>query len=126
MIRSGSAAWGHMAYNFKTVKKRKYCYFQTSEPGGISRQLYIGPADLKIESIIAKYQVQKDAFKSENKNIARLCAQLRIGGANVTLRAWDALKVRGKSFIKREEAGLLRLSKEYPDIFRQVKAVTSE
>lgn len=71
-------------FTFKNVKGKEYCYFQSSEPGGVSRQIYIGPRNSAVDSFIEKYLGERQDIKEESDSINRLSTQLRIGGANVT------------------------------------------
>lgn len=71
-------------FTSKTVKGKEYCYFQSSEPGGISRQIYIGPRNQAIDSFIEKYLGEKQDIREETENLNRLASQLRIGDANIT------------------------------------------
>jgi hypothetical protein len=71
-------------FTVKPVKGKEYCYFQSSEPGGVARQIYIGPRSPVIDSFIESYISDRQNVKEEVDNINRLCSQLRIGGANIT------------------------------------------
>ena len=71
-------------FTVKPVKGKEYCYFQSSEPGGVARQIYIGPRSPVIDSFIENYISDRQNVKEEVDNINRLCSQLRIGGANIT------------------------------------------
>ncbi len=77
---------GHLpgCFTYKTVKDRQYVYFQTREPGGISRQIYLGPATQEIERFAEGFADKRLEGKAENDAINRLCSQLRLGGANIT------------------------------------------
>lgn len=71
-------------FTFKTVKGKEYCYFQSSEPGGISRQIYLGPRNQAIDSFIEKYLGERRNTREETDTLNRLASQLRIGDANIT------------------------------------------
>lgn len=71
-------------FTFKKVKGKEYCYFQSSEPGGVSRQIYIGPRNPALDSFIESYQGERQDSKGETGTINRLCAQLRMGDSNTT------------------------------------------
>jgi len=77
---------GHLpgCFTYKTVKEKKYVYFQTQEPGGISRQIYLGPATPEIERFSEDFTEKRIEGKAETEAINRLCGQLRLGGANTT------------------------------------------
>ncbi|MDT8272223.1 MAG: GSU2403 family nucleotidyltransferase fold protein [Desulfomonilia bacterium] len=68
----------------KPVKGREYCYFQSSEPGGVARQMYIGPRSPVIDSFVERYTSDRQSAREEVDTINRLCSQLRIGGATTT------------------------------------------
>jgi hypothetical protein len=71
-------------FTLKNVKGKEYCYFQSSEPGGIVRQVYIGPRSPAIDSVIEHYVNTRQNVKTETEAVQRLCSQLRIGGVNTT------------------------------------------
>lgn len=67
----------------KTVKGRRYLYFQYSEPGRGHRQLYLGPASPALESLIERFRSGRADLNRERKTDELLVAQLRAGGAAV-------------------------------------------
>ena len=46
-------------FTFKKVKGKEYCYFQSSEPGGVPRQIYIGPRNPAFDSFLERYQGER-------------------------------------------------------------------
>jgi len=77
---------GHLSGTFvaKTVKGSEYYYFQYSEPGGVTRQAYLGKRSPILDRIIEQFEEQRPQAQFEIDNIHRLCAQLRAGGAMTT------------------------------------------
>jgi hypothetical protein len=77
---------GHLSGCFtrKEVKGETYFYFQYSEPGGVSRQVYVGKKTPSLERMVERFAEDRDSVSSEVGQIQRLCAQLRAGGALVT------------------------------------------
>jgi len=71
-------------FTYKNIKGKDYCYFQSAEPGGSTRQIYIGPRNQPIEGFIEKFESDRPNVKTEIDNLNRLCSQLRVGGANTT------------------------------------------
>ena len=71
-------------FTTKTVKSEVYHYFQYSEPGGVTRQIYLGKKTPALERVIERFQRERDAVAPDVRQIQRLCAQLRAGGALVT------------------------------------------
>lgn len=68
----------------KEVKGETYYYFQYSEPGGATRQAYLGKRTPDLERLLRTFGEEKDSFAGELRQIQRLSAQLRAGGALVT------------------------------------------
>ncbi len=68
----------------KEVKGETYYYFQYSEPGGVSRQVYVGKKTPSLERMVERFAEDRDSVSSEVGQIQRLCAQLRADGALVT------------------------------------------
>ncbi|MDL1871843.1 hypothetical protein FBR05_06525 [Deltaproteobacteria bacterium PRO3] len=77
---------GHLPGTFvtKKVKGGIYYYFQYSTPGGVLKQIYLGKEDAVLQRVLEKFEKERPLFLAEQKNIQRLCAQLRVGGALVT------------------------------------------
>lgn len=74
---------GHLSGCFitKTVKGEDYCYFQYSEPGGRMKQIYVGKKDHSLDNLVQRFLDSRKTVKADLRNIERLCAQLRAGGA---------------------------------------------
>ncbi len=68
-------------FTTKTVKGDTYLYFQYSDPGGQSRQVYIGKKTPALDQIVLQFQQERSDVEAETARIQRLCAQLRVGGA---------------------------------------------
>jgi hypothetical protein len=71
-------------FTTKTVKGVPYVYFQNIEPGGITRQIYLGRKSPAIEKVMSRFQEERTDFSADTENIQSLCAQLREGGAITT------------------------------------------
>lgn len=68
----------------KTVKGEPYVYFQTSEPGGGKRQVYLGRRDAVLDRFAERYRAGRSELGAEESSAQRLCTLLRAGGALVT------------------------------------------
>lgn len=68
----------------KTVKGVVYYYFQYSQPGGRSKQSYLGRKTPELDRVVERFQSERDAFQADKESIHRLCALLRAGGALIT------------------------------------------
>jgi hypothetical protein len=86
----------------KEVKGETYYYFQYSEPGGGSRQAYVGKRAPALERLVQRFGEERDSFSGDVRQIQRLCAQLRAGGALMT----DASSARVLKALA--EAGVFR------------------
>jgi hypothetical protein len=68
-------------FTTKTVKGDLYLYFQYSDPGGQSRQAYVGKKTPALDRIVQQFQRERPNVEADLAHLQRLCAQLRIGGA---------------------------------------------
>lgn len=95
---------GHLPGSFvtKKVKGGDYYYFQYSAPGGVTKQIYLGKEDEVLKKILHRFETERPRYEAEQKNIQRLCAQLRAGGA-LTTDAASARVLKGLS-----EAGVFK------------------
>ncbi len=71
-------------FTTKTVKGERYVYFQHTEPGGTTRQIYLGRESAALGNVIQLFHDQRKASGADAVSIQTLCAQLRAGGALVT------------------------------------------
>jgi hypothetical protein len=71
----------------KNVSGRVYYYFQFSKPGGLTRQLYLGEKTETLQQLIKKFDHERPTKDKEKADLARLCSQLRAGGALATPHA---------------------------------------
>ena len=71
-------------FTTKNIKGEAYHYFQYSEPGGDRKQVYVGKASPQLNRLVERCKEERPVFQADLKNIQRLCAQLRVGGAIVT------------------------------------------
>jgi len=67
----------------KTIKGEKYLYWQASQPGGKTRQFYLGRRTPALERVVRRLEKQQAAIAPDLERVRRLAAQLRAGGANV-------------------------------------------
>lgn len=74
---------GHVPGTFttKTVKGKTYWYFQYSAPGGVMRQVYVGPTSRQLDALVKKHDTEKKAHAVDQERIDSLCAMLRTGAA---------------------------------------------
>lgn len=77
---------GHAPGSFVTKKLARgtYYYFQYSEPGGTTRQAYIGPKSPALDAVVRRYAAERDARRADHRSVESLCAALRAGGATAT------------------------------------------
>lgn len=90
-------------FTTKKIKGKPYYYFQYSVPGGQQKQVYVGAASPVLDRLVAEHQEQREVFQADQRNIERLCAQLRVGGVTVSPHA-PARVLRSLS-----DAGLFRV-----------------
>jgi len=91
------------AFVTKTLKRATYYYFQYSEPGGKTRQAYIGPKSSALDALVERYATERDAVRADRQSVESLCAALRAGGATTT----DARSARVLGALA--EAGVFKL-----------------
>jgi hypothetical protein len=66
----------------KTIKGERYLYWQASQPGGKTRQFYLGRRTPTLERAVERLERQQEAIAPDLERVQRLAAQLRAGGAN--------------------------------------------
>ncbi|MBH0179365.1 MAG: hypothetical protein HP491_16260 [Nitrospira sp.] len=71
-------------FTTKTVKGENYYYFQYSDPGGRSRQAYVGKKSAVLSKLVTNYEQDRSQHEPEVERLQRLCAQLRAGHALAT------------------------------------------
>lgn len=71
----------------KTIKGEKYLYWQASQPGGRTRQFYLGRRTPTLDQMVQRLQREEAAMTPDLQRVDRLAAQLRAGGAHVTDQA---------------------------------------
>ncbi|MDH5668589.1 MAG: GSU2403 family nucleotidyltransferase fold protein [Nitrospira sp.] len=71
-------------FTTKTVKGETYYYFQYSDPGGVSRQAYVGKRSPALAKVVASYEQDRTIQAADLERLGRLCAQLRVGHALTT------------------------------------------
>jgi hypothetical protein len=68
----------------KTIKGDKYLYWQASQPGGRTKQFYLGRKTPTLDRFIHRLLDARMELAPDLARIQTLAAQLRAGGANVT------------------------------------------
>jgi hypothetical protein len=68
----------------KTIKGEVYLYFQTAEPGGGRRQVYVGRRDAALDRLVDRHRTGAALRAEDDQAIRRLCTVLRAGGALTT------------------------------------------
>jgi hypothetical protein len=68
-------------FTTKTIKGETYYYFQYSDPGGVSRQVYVGKKSAALGKVVAAYARDRSEHGADLERLQRLCAQLRAGNA---------------------------------------------
>jgi hypothetical protein len=71
----------------KTVKGEKYLYWQASQPGGKTRQFYLGRRTPALDRVVEQLAREQAAIAPDLERVRRLAAQLRAGGANTADQA---------------------------------------
>ena len=79
-------AMGRLSGSFteKTVKGERYVYWQASQPGGKTRQFYLGRRSPVLDRLVRGFRRSQAALVPDMDRVQRLVAQLRAGGVNVT------------------------------------------
>jgi hypothetical protein len=72
------------SFTEKTVKGERYVYWQTSHPGGTTKQFYLGRKTPAVERMVQRFERSRTEFAPDVERMHRLAAQLRVGGANTT------------------------------------------
>jgi hypothetical protein len=67
-------------FTTKAVSGETYVYFQYSEPGGKTRQLYLGKKSPELEKLAERFKKERPESERESADIERLCAQVLAGG----------------------------------------------
>lgn len=70
------------AFVTKTLKRGTYYYFQYSEPGGTTRQAYVGRKTPALDALVARYSTERDALRGDRATLEALASSLRAGGAH--------------------------------------------
>lgn len=64
----------------KKIGGEIYVYFQYSQPGGKTRQLYIGKKGPAVDRLVLRFRSDRPEVEKERADLERLCAQIRVGG----------------------------------------------
>jgi hypothetical protein len=68
----------------KKVKGDDYLYFQVSQPGGTTKQFYLGRKSPALQRIVTRFARERTELRADLDRLRRLTAQLRAGGVNTT------------------------------------------
>lgn len=68
----------------KRIKGEVYLYWQVSQPGGQTKQFYLGRKTTDLEARLRRIIEQQAALLPDLERVNRLAAQLRVGGVNPT------------------------------------------
>lgn len=68
----------------KRIKGETYLYFQASQPGGSTKQFYLGRRTPALERLVRTFERDRAAIVPDLERVRRLAAQLRAGGATLT------------------------------------------
>jgi hypothetical protein len=72
------------AFVTKTIRERRYHYFQYSTPGGTTRQAYVGPDSDALRRVVERFQKERNALRADQDRLDELARILRAGGIGVT------------------------------------------
>ncbi len=72
------------AFVTKRLKRGTYYYFQYSEPGGTTRQAYVGRKSDALDALVRRYASEREGLRADRRSVETLCAALRAGGATTT------------------------------------------
>jgi hypothetical protein len=72
------------SFTEKRIKGEVYLYFQASQPGGTTRQFYLGRKDARMERLMERFERDRADGSADVERVRRLSAQLRAGGATTT------------------------------------------
>jgi hypothetical protein len=68
----------------KTIKGEIYLYFQASQPGGSTRQFYLGRKTAALTKVVRSFGRARADAEADRLRVQRLAAQVRAGGINLT------------------------------------------
>jgi hypothetical protein len=72
------------SFTEKNVKGEDYLYFQVSQPGGSTKQFYLGRKTPALVRLVDRFVRDRAALSGDLDRLRRLTAQVRAGGVNVT------------------------------------------
>lgn len=67
-------------FTTKSINGETYVYFQYSEPGGKTRQLYLGKKAKDLEKLVERFRKERPEAELERADMERLSAQILTGG----------------------------------------------
>jgi hypothetical protein len=68
----------------KLIKGESYLYWQASQPGGKTKQFYLGRRSPALAQMVQRFPRLKEDMAPDLHRVDRLAAQLRAGGVNLT------------------------------------------
>lgn len=68
----------------KRVKGDDYLYLQVSQPGGTTKQFYLGRKTPALQRMVDAFTRDRKELRADLDRLRRLAAQLRAGGMNIT------------------------------------------
>jgi hypothetical protein len=85
----GQRSIGELTGSFaeKTIKNERYLYWQASQPGGKTKQFYLGRRTAALDQMVRRLERQHALIAPDLERVDRLAAQLRAGGANTADQA---------------------------------------
>src|SRR4051812_49336453 len=77
---------GRLAGSFteKEIKGETYLYWQASQPGGKTKQFYLGRKAPALDDMVRRFAEAQAEIAPDLDRVRRLAAQLRAGGCNLT------------------------------------------
>src|SRR6185295_10565182 len=72
------------SFTEKVIKGETYLYFQASQPGGSTRQFYLGRKTAALAKVVQRFGRSKADSEPDRIRVQRLAAQVRAGGINAT------------------------------------------
>lgn len=79
-------SFGRLSGSFveKTIKGETYVYFQASQPGGSTKQFYLGRVTRELERLVAGFERDRSEVAPDLERVRRLSALVRAGGVATT------------------------------------------
>lgn len=68
----------------KQLSRETYLYWQASQPGGRTKQFYLGRETPALQALVTRFGQAQEEMAPDMERVDRLAAQLRAGGVNLT------------------------------------------